>query len=67
MIVYINKSKIDIFQGARVKDAILAYSRRSYQLFMRERLIALDRFGNLTDAEGALVNEQMITLKRNIR
>jgi hypothetical protein len=67
MIIYINKYKVEVFTGARVKDAVLAYSRKSYTMMLKEKLLAFDRFGNQTDADGPLIEGQKLTLKRNIQ
>lgn len=67
MIIYINNNKVEVFSGARVKDAVLAYSRKSYTMMLNEKLLAFDRFGNLTDTDGPLIEGQKLTLKKNIQ
>ena len=65
MKVYINQEEIAIFAGARVKDAILAYSQEIWKKVSKGELEVNDRFGNLTDPEGPIQEGQHITLKRS--
>lgn len=64
MKVFINKKELEIFMGARVQDALLAYSQRSFNLVKQGKMAIFDRFGNLTDLDGSLANGQHLTLKR---
>ena len=64
MIVFINDKELEIFMGARVQDAILAYSQKSFNLVQQGKMAIFDRFGNLTDLDGSLTNGQRLTLKR---
>lgn len=64
MTVYINNHKVVVFNGARVKDAVLAYSAESHSLMLHNKLLAFDRFGNQTDDDGPLTEGQILILKR---
>jgi hypothetical protein len=65
MIVYINQQEIVIFAGARIQDAILAYSRDELDRVIKGDVLIFDRFGNLTDPDGAMIEGQHFTLKSN--
>ena len=65
MKVYINHKPICIFAGARILDAIRAYSAVSLKQVQNESLVILDRFGNLTEPDGPLQDGQRLYLKRN--
>ena len=61
--VVVNGQEIVIFRGARVQDAVRAFSEESCRLLMKGVLIAFDRFGNRTDPDGELSEGQVINLK----
>ena len=54
MIVYINHTRLEIFKGARLCDAIARYSKESYKLLMKEQIWLEDKRGNRMDADGRL-------------
>ena len=64
MKVTINDTEISIFQGARIRDALLAYSPRSLRMVIAGTLSVIDRFGNLTEPDGPITEGQQLTLKR---
>jgi hypothetical protein len=64
MKVSINDKEISIFAGARIQDAVLAYSPRSLRMVAAGTLSVFDRFGNRTDPDGPLIEGQRLTLKR---
>ncbi len=64
MKVYINKKEIRIFQGARIRDAVLSCSPRLLKMVLAGRLTVHDRFGNLTELDGPLIEGQRLILKR---
>lgn len=64
MKVYINKKEICIFEGACIRDALQAYSPRSLRMVLTGKLSIFDRFGNLTEPDGPLIEGQQLTLKR---
>jgi hypothetical protein len=63
MKVYINEKEISVFTGARIQDAVLAYSPRSHRMVTVGILSVFDRFGNLTEPDGPLIEGQRFTLK----
>jgi hypothetical protein len=64
MKVIVNNQEVTIFEGARVCDAILAWSKEAYRELMNGTLVVTDHYGNLTAADGALTEGQKITLKK---
>ncbi len=64
MKVYINTKEISIFQGARIQDAVHAYSPRSLRMVITGTLSVFDRFGNRTEPDGPLIEGQRLTLKK---
>jgi hypothetical protein len=64
MKVYINRKEIPIFTGARVIDAVRAYSLRSAKMLLKGTLNAYDRFGNLTEPDGRLIDGQILNLRK---
>jgi hypothetical protein len=64
MKVYLNKTEISIFKGARISELVLAYSQRSYKMLKSGKLCVYDRFGNLTETDGPVYEGQVFFLKR---
>jgi hypothetical protein len=64
MKVYINNKEMRIFKGACIQDALLAYSPRLIKMVLSGKLSVFDRFGNLTELDGPLVEGQKLKLKR---
>jgi hypothetical protein len=64
MKVYLNKTEISIFKGARISELVLAYSERSYKMLKSGKLCVYDRFGNLTEMDGPVYEGQVFFLKR---
>jgi hypothetical protein len=64
MKVSINKKEICIFAGARIRDALHVYSPRSLRMVLTGKLSVFDRFCNLTEPDGPLIEGQQLTLKR---
>jgi hypothetical protein len=64
MKVFINTKEIRIFQGARIRDAVLACSPRLLHMVLAGKLTVHDRFGNLTELDGPLTEGQRLTLRR---
>jgi len=64
MIVFINDQKIEIFSGAMVMDAILQYSKDEYTRLRNGQTLVFDRFGNITEPDGALTEGQILYLKK---
>ena len=63
MKIYINKNEVEIFAGACVKDAILAYDKTAWQLLLKGKLTVHDHYGNSVEPDGALSVNQSLTLK----
>lgn len=63
MRVYINQKEIEIFAGACIQDAILAFDKTAWKLFLRGRLCVYDHYGNSMEPDGALTVDQSLTLK----
>lgn len=64
MRIFINRKEITIFAGARVIDAVRAYSARSAKMLLNGTLSAFDRFGNLTEPDGELRDGQTLNLRK---
>jgi hypothetical protein len=62
--VTINNREITVFNGARVCDAVLAYSKDEYKMLMNGELAVTDHFGNITAADGSLTEGQVIRLRK---
>ena len=64
MKVFIGCREIEIFCGATIQDAVRAFSEQSYRMLTEGTLQAIDRYGNMTEPDGALTEGQVITLKK---
>jgi len=62
--IFINDREIEIFRGATVLEAIHRYSERACRMVLNGTLLVIDRFGNLTEADGELTEGQKIHLKK---
>ncbi|MDP4280988.1 MAG: hypothetical protein Q8867_02455 [Bacteroidota bacterium] len=60
MVIFVNNQEIRIFEGAKVRDAVLAYSREIYSALIKGKIRIVDRFGNNTDPDGTLSPNQSI-------
>lgn len=63
MKVYINSKELQIFEGARLQDAVLLYSKDEYQRLLREEIELLDRRGNGMDIDGQLWDGASLLIK----
>jgi hypothetical protein len=63
MKIFINQKEIQVFDGATVKDAVLAYDKKAHEFLLNGKLAVHDRYGNLLENDGALTAEQQITLE----
>jgi hypothetical protein len=62
MKVFVNDRAITLFQGAKVKDAILSFDKR---ILHRIKLYEIfDKYGNQTDADGALQEDSRLYIKQ---
>jgi hypothetical protein len=64
MIVIINRKKVELFRGATVNDAIRTFSQRWHYLLVEGKAQVTDRFGNLTEPDGELTDNQVINIKK---
>jgi hypothetical protein len=62
MLVWINRKEISIFAGARIRDAVLAYSKEAWKAVENGELSIVDRAGSLTDSDGPISEGQSFTL-----
>jgi hypothetical protein len=63
MKVFLNHKEITIFQGAVVKDIVMAYSETSYKRLKNGYLSVYDRYGFLTEPDGAVAEGQHFYLR----
>ncbi len=63
MRVYINQKEIEIFAGACVGDAVLAFDKTAWKLYLKGKLAIYDGYGNSLDPDGALSANQSLILK----
>lgn len=63
MKVYVNDIPVIIFRGARVGEVVLAYSKHGYKLLRSGYLTIYDRFGNLTEPDGPVLEGQHFFLR----
>jgi hypothetical protein len=63
MKIFINQKEVQVFNGATVKDAVLAYDRKAHEFLLKGKLAVHDRYGNLLESDGELNEEQQITLE----
>ncbi len=64
MIVYINDKKIETFSGAKIKDAVLKYSKDDYKAVGKETADVVDTDGNGYDLDGSLSEGQRLFIKK---
>lgn len=64
MEVWVNDQKIEIFTGARVKNALLKYSKHEYQAVLSGEKIMVDKNINPLDLEGELTESSRIYIKK---
>ena len=63
MKIYINQKEVEIFAGACVKDAILAYDKTAWLLLLKGKLAAYNRYGSRVDPDGSLSANESLILK----
>jgi len=63
MKVFINKTEVILFKGATLGDAVLAYSKQSYELLKTGKIVIIDRFGNRTEPDGPVDEGQKFVIK----
>ena len=55
MVVFINRIRVTIFEGATILDAVRAYSLTSSKRLLSGYLAVYDRFGYKTEPDGPAV------------
>jgi hypothetical protein len=65
VIVFLNDEKIETFAGARVRDAILKYSKEKYRAVLKGKILILDKHNNQVHPEGELSDDQRLYLRDN--
>lgn len=63
MKIKINDTELEIFSGARVKDALLKYSQPLYEAALQGKPVVTDRWQNILDPDGALSENQHLLVK----
>jgi hypothetical protein len=63
MIIFINQKEFQIFEGATVRDAVLAFDKKAHQLLLKGKLEVQDRYGHVLENDGELTAEQLITIE----
>ena len=63
MNVNVNQKEIQVFDGATVKDAVLAYDKKAHEFLLKGKLAVRDRFDNLLENDGELTSGQLITIE----
>ena len=64
MKIFVNRKEITIFTGARVIDAVRAYSLRTAGMVLKGVYSVFDRFGNTTEPDGRLTDGQILTIRK---
>lgn len=65
MKVYVNGEAVDVFEGARVIDAVRAYVARHAQTVDIERVAVRDGDGNSVDFDGALTDGAQLRVEQS--
>jgi hypothetical protein len=62
MKVFVNDKEITLFEGAKVKDAVLSFDKRIIREISQYEI--LDKYGNHTDIDGALQEKSMLYINK---
>jgi hypothetical protein len=62
MKVFVNHKEFTLFQGAKVKDAVLIFDKRILREISRYEI--LDKYGNQTDVDGALQDGSQLFIRK---
>lgn len=65
MIVYLNDRQLEIFEGARVKDAVLKFAKEKYRAVNAGETIVMDKHNNPVEPDGELSDDQRLYLQTN--
>lgn len=63
MKVFINNQEVELFSGARVKDALMKYSLKEYYLVMEGEKVIVDDMGNRYSLDGEISGGECFTLE----
>jgi len=63
MKIFINQKEFQVFEGATVKDAVLAFDKKAHQLLLKGKLAVHDRYGHVLENDGELTTDQLITIE----
>jgi hypothetical protein len=63
MKIFINQKEFQIFDGATVEDAVLAFDKTAHKLLVSGKLAVHDRYGHVIENDGQLTTEQYITIE----
>jgi hypothetical protein len=63
MKVFVNNKELILFQGAKVKDAVLSFDKRILCEISQYEI--LDKYGNQTGIDGALQEESQLFIKKS--
>lgn len=64
MKVFIEDKEIEIYEGAKIENAVLVYSKEIYKLYMQDKIKILDRHGFETLPGGYINEGQKFTIER---
>lgn len=64
MEIWVNDKKLEVFSGARVKNALRKYSEEEYQAVLSGDKQAADAYGHPLDMDGELAQGNKITIIR---
>ena len=64
MNVWVNDKKIEIFSGARVRDALRKYSMKEYRAVDEDRKQVTDKRCNRIEPDGELSGGQQLYIKK---
>ncbi len=57
MKVYINDTEIEVFQGAKLENALRRYSKKVYREVVSGKKVVIDQYGNQQLLQGSLRSE----------
>jgi hypothetical protein len=63
MKIFINQKEFQIFDGATVQDAVLAFDAKAHKLLLKGKLAVHDRYGYVLENDGQLTTDQLITIE----
>lgn len=64
MIIFINNTPVEIFNGANLGHVVLKYSLRSYKMVCSGKLAIFDKYGFKTEPDAPIKEGQIFFVKR---